>query len=239
MKMSKEKIISLIAGDKDKAIWTDISFLALIAANAIPLFGVLFLKWDVFYILFLYWSENLAIGFYNILKMAFAKVKNPIENLGKLFVIPFFMVHYGLFTTVHGVFIFGFFAKDHKIHTSHRQTWPCFLSIIQDLINLLSDAMQTVSPAVRFAVLSLFVSHGVSFVYNYLLKGEYARTDSSVLMAKPYGRVFVMHITILIGGILFQVTGSPAALLVILVGLKTFIDIALHNAEHKKVSAAK
>ena len=148
--------------------------------------------------------------------------------------IPFFMVHYGMFTAVHGVFLFAFFGKEHQIHTSHRETWPCFLSVIQMLINTVSDAMKAVPAAVRFAVLSLFVSHGVSFVHNFLIKGEYARINPGVLMGQPYGRVVIMHITILFGGILFQVTGSPAALLIILIGLKTFIDIALHNAEHKK-----
>jgi hypothetical protein len=239
MKISKEKIISMVSA-KNGATWTDVSLLVLIAANAVPLFGVIFLKWDVFYILFLYWAENLAIGFYNVLKMACVKVKNPIENLGKLFVIPFFMVHYGLFTAVHGVFIFAFFGKEHAINSSaHRETWPCFLSIIQMLINTATDAMQAVPLQVRLAVLSLFISHGVSFVYNYLINGEYARTNSGILMATPYGRVVIMHVTILIGGILLQVTGSPAALLIILIGLKTFIDVSLHNAEHKKMAFAK
>jgi hypothetical protein len=139
---------------------------------------------------------------------------------------------------VHGVFIFAFFGKEHKIHSSsHRETWPCFLALLQNLINVASDALQAVPQTVRLAVLSLFISHGVSFVYNYLIKGEYARVnDPSVLMGQPYVRVVIMHITVLIGGILFQLTGSPAALLFILVGLKTFIDINLHKLEHKKIT---
>jgi|WetSurMetagenome_2_1015567.scaffolds.fasta_scaffold356286_2 hypothetical protein len=241
MKISNEKMLSLVFGDKNGAAWTDVSLLVLIAANALPLFGVIFLKWDVFYILILYWSENLAIGFYNVLKMALVKVKNPIENLGKLFEIPFFMVHYGMFTAIHGVFIIAFFGKEHNIHFSeNRETWPCFLAIIQKmLINPALDVMQVVPLHVKLAALSLFVSHGVSFVRNYLINGEYTRTNSSNLFIQPYGRVVVMHVTILIGGILLQVTGSPAALLIILIGLKVFIDVILHNAEHKKALSAE
>src|SRR4029078_1121143 len=41
----------------------------LIAANALPLFGVLFLGWDTFSIVALYWSENVIIGAINVLKM--------------------------------------------------------------------------------------------------------------------------------------------------------------------------
>src|SRR5882724_7957891 len=42
---------------------------ALIAANALPLFGVLFLGWDTFSIVALYWTENVIIGAINVLKM--------------------------------------------------------------------------------------------------------------------------------------------------------------------------
>ena len=72
--------------------------ISLLAANAVPLVGVLFFWWDAFGIVLLYWSENVAVGFYNILKIAFVKVKEPKEHLGKLFMIPFFMVHFGGFT---------------------------------------------------------------------------------------------------------------------------------------------
>src|SRR6185436_17917016 len=41
----------------------------LIATNALPLLGVLFLGWDTFSIVALYWSENLIIGAINVLKM--------------------------------------------------------------------------------------------------------------------------------------------------------------------------
>ena len=45
------------------------SSFALIAANCLPLFGVLFFGWDTFSIIFLYWAENVVIGAINVLKM--------------------------------------------------------------------------------------------------------------------------------------------------------------------------
>ena len=45
----------------------------------VPLWGVLFFNWDAFYIVLLYWAENLVIGFYNILKMVLAQPLNPDE----------------------------------------------------------------------------------------------------------------------------------------------------------------
>ena len=39
------------------------SIIALIAVNLFPVFGVLFMGWDVFPIMILFWSENVIIGF--------------------------------------------------------------------------------------------------------------------------------------------------------------------------------
>ena len=86
-----------------------VSLVALITANLVPLGGVLFAGWDVSTIVLLYWTENLIVGFYNILRMATARVKNPAEHLGKFFMIPFFCVHYGGFCAVHGFFLLAFF----------------------------------------------------------------------------------------------------------------------------------
>ncbi len=220
---------------KGAEVWTNIPVLALLAANVIPLVGVLFLNWSVVYIVLLYWAENLAVGFYNVLKMAFVKVRHPIEHLGKLFLIPFFIIHYGGFTGVHGFFILAMFSKGEQgPPMSGDEAWPCFLVFVQMLYNVVRHIMLTIPPTVRLGVLSLFASHGVSFVYNYLLKGEYSRTNPRDLMGQPYARVFVMHITILGGGFLSMALGSPTAFLLVLVFLKTAIDVKFHLREHKK-----
>ena len=236
MKLTKQKFKSLLPA-KGTKIWTNIPVLDLLAANVIPLVGVLFLKWSALYIVLLYWAENLAVGFYNVLKMAFVKVRHPIEQLGKLFLIPFFIIHYGGFTAIHGFFVLAMFSKgEQDSPMMGSETWPCFLVFVQMLFNVVKHIMLTIPPTVRLGVLSLFASHGVSFVYNYLLKGEYARTNPKNLMGQPYIRVFVMHITILGGGFLTMALGSPAALLLVLVVLKTAIDVKFHLREHKKAA---
>jgi len=213
----------------------DIPVISLIAANAIPVWGVLFLGWDAFYIVLLYWTENLVIGFYNVLKMVFAAVPHPAAHLGKLFLVPFFIVHYGGFTAVHGFFVLALFHKGQGPPVGGMD-WPCFLVFVQMLFNVAKYMYSVIPPQVRLAVLALFISHGVSFVQNYLLKGEYATARPEKLMGGPYGRVVVMHITILAGGFLTMAIGSPASLLVVLVVLKTVLDVNLHNREHKKAA---
>lgn len=217
--------------------WYDIPVLALLTANAIPLFGVLFLGWDAFYIVLLYWSENVVIGFYNVLKMVFAAVPHPVAHLGKLFLIPFFIIHYGGFTAIHGFFVLALFHKDGQGPPMDGMNWPCFLVFVQMLFNVIRYMYSIIPPQVRLAVLALFISHGISFVQNYLLKGEYITAKPDKLMGSPYGRVIVMHITILAGGFLTMAIGSPAPLLAVLVVLKTVLDVNLHNRAHKKAAA--
>lgn len=207
--------------------------ISLLGANAIPLFGVLFFGWDAFGIVLLYWSENVAVGFYNVLKIALVKVKEPKEHLGKLFMIPFFMVHFGGFTGIHGIFVLTMFGKSDG-DFMHRTSWPCFFAFIQVLLNVVREAFSIMTPEMRLGILALFGSHGISFVYNYLIKGEYARTNPGKLMGAPYARVVVMHVAIIAGGFVLVALKSPAVLLLVLVVLKTFVDVKLHFYEHRK-----
>ncbi|MEK7996391.1 MAG: DUF6498-containing protein [Planctomycetota bacterium] len=216
----------------------DVPVLALLAANAVPLFGVVFLGWDAFYIVLLYWTENIVIGFYNVLKIALAAVPHPAAHLGKLFLIPFFMVHYGGFTAVHGFFVLALFHKGQGPPTG-GMNWPCCLVFVQMLFNVIGYMYSIIPPQVRMAVLALFASHGVSFVQNYLLKGEYAAAKPNELMGSPYGRVVVMHVAIIAGGFLTMAIGSPAPLLAVLIALKTILDVSLHNREHKKAASRR
>ena len=52
-------------------------------------------------------------------------------------------------------------------------------------------------------------------------------------MTAPYGRLMVLHITIIIGGMAIAMTGAPSAAVLILVLLKTALDLGLHLAEHR------
>ena len=212
---------------------TNIPVIVLVAANLLPLWGVYFLKWDAFYIILLYWSENLAIGFYNILKIATAKVRHPIENIGKLFCIPFFVIHYGGFMAVHGFFVLAF-AKKAQGPSLGGKSWPCFFVFIQLLINVIRQMFLAITPQMKLAILALFISHGVSFVHNYLLKGEYATAKLGKLMNQPYSRVVVLHIALLAGGFFAMSIGSPVPLLFVLVIGKIILDVKMHLREHKK-----
>lgn len=205
----------------------------LILSNLIPLYGVFYQNWDAFWIVLLYWSENLIIGFYNVFRMATVKVKHPAENVGKLFMIPFFIFHYGAFCAGHGLFIMAIFKKDPG-DLMNQNTWPFFLVFIELLVNVINKVIEIFPKVMIIPFLTLFLSHGFSFVHNFLLKGEHKNVKSRDLMGQPYIRIAVLHIAIIAGAFPTMYFGSPFYLMVVLIFMKIVIDIILHNREHEK-----
>jgi hypothetical protein len=187
----------------------------------VPLVGVVGFHWTVLSVLLLYWFENVVIGAFNVLKMAFAEPKNLASDAIKLFLIPFFILHYGMFAFVHGMIILGFFG-----HAARFSPGPAaFVAALRDA-------------GVRWGVVAIVLSHGFSFVHNYWMSGEYRNASPQVLMVQPYARVVVLHVAILIGGFGAVALGSPAVALVVLVVLKTAIDLRAHLAERRKLGVA-
>jgi hypothetical protein len=197
-----------------------ISLFSLVVANLVPLLGVLFAGWDAFAIVLLFWAENLVIGFYNILKMIFVKIpaapKRGRNEFGPIppppgiryFFIPFFTIHYGGFTAAHLVFILAIFHRPIGSALTLGMLWP---------------------------VLGLFVSHGISFVANFLIRGERERTDLGTLMFQPYLRIGIIHAAVIVGGFYGDKLGSTLPVLVVLIGLKTVLDVVLHLWEHRRI----
>ncbi|MFL5714926.1 MAG: DUF6498-containing protein [Chloroflexota bacterium] len=202
---------------------------ALIVANAIPLFGVLFLGWNVWTILTIYWLENGVVGIFNILKMSKAAGPEPAGSsavryngrpiiggaAAKATLIPFFVIHYGIFWVVHGIFVL---------------TLPQFQAFGDETAGIANDPV-----SVAFVLIGLAISHGISYRLNYIGRGEYLRTSVARQMGAPYGRLFVLHLTIIVGGMAIAFTGASSAAVLVLVVLKTALDLGLHLAEHRDV----
>ncbi len=191
---------------------------ALIAVNAVPIVGVLFLGWDLGVIMLLYWLENGIIGFFNVMKMLAVDSKGlpATQHVAKLFMIPFFCLHYFMFWSGHGELVWHLFAE-HLPRVSEKSVFPELL--VSGLI---------------WAVLPLFGSHLWSYINNYLAEEEYRRFKLETLMFQPYVRVVILHIVVLIGGFLSLAIGAPLIALLCLVGLKTFVDIQSHKFVHRK-----
>ena len=195
--------------------------IALVAANLFPLYGVLALGWEVFPIMLLFWMENLIIGGFNALKMLCAAPQDRMKWLGKLFLVPFFSFHYGCFTLVHGVFVFGLFGGAFR----QGAPFPGWSGLARQIGEL----------HLGYAVLALVASHAFAFGYTYLWRGEYRTASLTELMQAPYGRVAVLHLTLLGGGILVNAMHSPTAGLILLVALKIIFDVRSHEKERRRM----
>jgi Family of unknown function (DUF6498) len=207
------------------------ALVALIVANLIPLIGVLFLGWSVWNILVIYWVENGIVGAFNVFKMARAEgtgtdsgmaftVNGQAANsMSKLSLMPFFVVHYGIFWFVHGIFVF---------------TLPLFMSLSSEPM----AGLEIEPGSVLIAGIALVISHGLSFWWNYLRGGEYRRATPAGLMFAPYRRLIALHLTIIFGAIAVMFTGAPVAAVAILVAIKTALDVGIHLAEHRSPAPA-
>ncbi len=201
--------------------WLTPSAIVLIAANLVPLAGAVLFQWTVFEIVVLFWAENVVIGALNILRMLLASAGDAVNWISKIFLIPFFVFHYGMFTFIHGVFVFTLFGG------KELGSAP-FPDEIGTLFN------SVLALGLGIPLVALFLSHAFSFFCNYVGKGEYLNTDVKMLMARPYGRIVVLHFTIIIGGFILLSLGSPLGGLMLLILLKIGIDLRAHRKEHKQ-----
>jgi hypothetical protein len=196
--------------------WGSTSVVALLLANLVPLVGVLGFGWDLGAIMLLFWAESGVIGFYAILRLCY------VAGWSALFLGPFFVVHFGGFMVGHLIFIYTLFIQG--VNAEGTIAAGADAGFTQTL----TDVFVPIFPA----LLALFLSHGVSFVTNFLRRREYAGRDPADQMKEPYRRIVVMHITIIFGGWFILALGAPAWALVLLVGLKTGVDLAAHRREH-------
>ena len=208
-------------------MWNNPAVIFLLLANLFPIYGIVFWGWGVFYVIFLYWLENVIIGVFNVLRMLLVEPENKINWAIKVFLIPFFTVHYGGFCFGHGIFVILLFGKD-VIGEVPNTTFPLIVAL--DILK---------STNFVYAVYFLLASHGFSFFYNYLYKKEYQMTSLQKLMIEPYKRIVILHIGIIAGGFLVMALNSATFAMILLVAAKIVIDILSHISSHKRMRAAK
>jgi hypothetical protein len=196
---------------------------ALLAANLAPLVGVLALGWSVSELMILYWFENGVIGFFGILKILLAG--GPI--LLRLFTAAFFSFHYGAFWSAHGFFVASIFGGGIAAPA------PDLGLAVGFFFGGLGIAGGYLRGAVALSAMALIVSHAVSFLGNVIGRREDLDRPPQELMAQPYARVFVLHVTLILGAVLVFGLGEPAAGLALFVLLKTGVDLAAHLRSHR------
>jgi hypothetical protein len=165
-----------------------------------------------------------------------------IARVGRLGLSIFFLIHYGIFWLVHGIFIFALpmFAGGVSSFSSTSGLGDVCLDSTGFPIDcpVAGGAFgEVVWSSVLIGALALFISHGASFLFNYIGRGEYLTASPSGQMASVYGRVVVLHLTIIFGAFLVAALGAPIGALLVFVVLKTAFDLGLHLRERRKADA--
>jgi len=193
---------------KSISVWT------LLFSNLLFLIGIYSFNWDWRTILIVYWFENVVIGLSSIIKMVTVILTR--KNYINFFNLGFFIIHYGLFTVIHGIFLF---------------------ILILDIFGMFEPP----SPIIWSSVISgssiLILSHFISLIYNFYFQGEVRKATIEKLTTEPYIRIIVMHLVVLFSVIFalllekFIPLLSPAVFIVV---IKTVVDLLSHKHEHKK-----
>lgn len=178
------------------------------AANLIPVFGVVFLGWDAVQILILYWAENVLLGLLTIPRLVVASRDKPGAAL---FLAGFFTVHYGLFCLAH-----LFFAM-------------LLIGDVADRGGTMVGAVLAIvrQPGFQWAVAALAVLNLATQIREWWWPGRWRDADPKVEMFRPYGRIFVLHLTVLIGAGMVMSFGGPTGAVLILCLMKAALELGL------------
>lgn len=211
-------------------------------ANVVPALVALYFEWDPFAIVLLYWLENAVIGLFNLLRIACAA--------------PYFRTKadelVGMFET--GLFRFPQLTREFLIEARQQPaermsavklfasllfllTFPVFLGIHLLVLfrifegtgptGLLSALSAQLSIGFVFALAGLSIEHAWSFADDYVRQGGYRRTIPILQVAQPYPRLVAIHLALLIGALLAGLLPAPAVTAIVLVALKTVLDLTL------------
>lgn len=197
--------------------------LVLIIVNLISVYGIFAWNWDLFIILLLFWLENIIIGLINLVKILAVNPKDIVNWVQKLFIVPFFVVHYGAFTAGHGLIILTIFGEQTLLMKKLEEDPSIFFSEMMIMLQEYS---------LLWVLLAILLSHIFSFVWNFIRKEEWKKTTVHKQMILPYARVFVLHFLVIVGGIVALALSAPSYLLVLIVLLKIVVDVRLHVRSH-------
>lgn len=213
-----------------------VSVFALIVANLVPLIGALFFNWDATLILALFWIENLIIGAFNLIKMFSLGVYH--KDTSAFFKSVFFTFHYGAFCSVHGVIlwdILGLAELDKTLYFSSESMGV--LTIFTEGAVVLFAFIDKFEPQIWLGIVALLISHFVSFIEHFILRGNIFKNNAKELMMKPYVQIFILHAGLIFGAAAVEKFGSHIWLLIIIVLFKVTVDLVLHVRRHNKTQA--
>lgn len=201
--------------------FTNYSTLVLLFSNILVIIFAVVEKLSALDVMWIYWFQSVIIGIFNFIKILTLKeFSTEGFKQGNKQVLPtkatkystgfFFLFHYGFFHLVYSVFL-GAFNSMTEFGSGRLDTKYILLSAI-----------------------IFFISYLIEFIKSKQQEGE-ELPNIGKIMFEPYIRIIPMHLTIILGGFLsaagsFFNTDTNLLILILFLGLKSFVDLLTHAA---------
>jgi phosphate/sulfate permease len=198
---------------------------AIVAANLVPVAGVTLWGWQVRDVIFLYWFENVVVGVFFILRILCTSMETLARNAvnraataeqlwnSKVIFAGINLLFFGALCFGNAQFLVAFF---------HPANQP------EAMIGTLAIGMLREPGAVK-ALLAIIASHALSFCLHDPFSRR-VRTDEEkwALVTDPYKRLVPTSFIIFVGGFFLEAIDEPILPMVVIVAVKTAIDVVLH-----------
>lgn len=181
----------------------------ILIGNLIPVFGVAVLGWDAALILLLYWSENVVVGLLTLPRIVRARGDRTGKEGSPGANGCFFAVHYGVFCIGHLVFAMVL-ANDLAKVDGQGDVWG----------RTFGDR------GFWLAVAAIAILHLVQQVRDWWMIRAWRDASPIMEMFRPYGRIAVLHVTVLFGAWLMLELKAPAWTVLLLCVGKAVVELA-------------
>lgn len=188
-----------------------LSEVGLLLANATPIFGILFLGWNGYTLMFLYFAETLIVGIISAVKMIVVGSRDSVKPVIKflLSLAPFL------------VFLLLIVEINANLDTyDEASTFSLVVKVFWDGV-----------VSTWFSLLAIALSHVFSFVFNFLGKQEYQRVTLDQLQVQPWRRVIIMWLSLIPAFMIFGWVPIPYVVPIALLLMKTLFDLAEHREQ--------
>ncbi len=198
------------------AVRDPITWLA-IAVDLVPVFMVFAFGWRAEALVLLYWAENVVIGGATILRLGMAGIATGCAGIVMaVFMIPFFMVHYGMFCFGHGVFVFDFAKNVDDPMAAGLSPFA-----VPEMLGMVAVSW----PGMTIALVMIGIYQLIAVANDYWPRvgAEYPTPIDE--MFAPYGRIVTLHIAIILGAFLMMALGDPMLGVFLLIVIRILVSI--------------
>ncbi|MFN8288483.1 MAG: DUF6498-containing protein [Chitinophagales bacterium] len=196
----------------------DRSSLPIVLWNLTPFIGVVAFGWAPISVFICYALETIVIGIFNVFKLIAVNYfglppASDEKGVQGLAVIPFFLVHYYMFVFIQLSIFFPMAGTD--------GLGP--IDFVKKIFSFTANADYNVA-------LGLFVvNNAYLFVTDFILPRAYEKRTVLQQMFEPYTRIFVQQFVVILGAMVYTVFGSGLFVLILLVVIKTWVDLLFYR----------